>query len=264
MAGSGNTFYVIDNRENLIPNPKQFAAKVCKDSNSGGVDGVLFIEKPKEDKTDFFMRIFNSDGSEAEACGNGYRAVGLYAHKHLNFPRFISVGTLAGPVKIDVASEKAIKVNMIDPTDYRAKVEIKLQKRSWAGAFINTGVPHVVIFVENLGQYPVKEEGREIRCHENFKPKGTNVNFVKVEGNNMLSIRTYERGVEGETPACGTGSVAAAVIANLKGKVGAPPIDVLPKSGEKLKVYFEHSGNKIINVQLEGPAVEKSKGELPI
>ena len=260
-AGSGNTFIVIDNRENQITNPNKFAAEECKSSNAGGIDGVLFIEKPKETQTDFFMRIVNSDGSEAEACGNGYRVVGLYAHKHLNFPKFISVGTLAGTVKINVASEEAIKVNMIDPTDYREKIEIKLKTKTFNGAFINTGVPHVVIFVDELNNFPVKELGQEIRDHENFKPKGTNVNFVKVEGNNKLSIRTYERGVEDETPACGTGSVAAAVIANLNGKVKVP-VEVFPKSGEKLKVYFEHCGNNVTNVSLEGPAKEKSQGKV--
>ena len=260
-AGSGNTFIVVDNRENLITNPNQFAAKECKSSNAGGIDGVLFIEKPKETQTDFFMRIVNSDGSEAEACGNGYRVVGLYAHKHLNFPKLISVGTLAGTVRINVASEEAIKVNMIDPTDYREKIEMKLKTKTWNGAFINTGVPHVVIFVDELDPFPVKEMGREIRYHENFKPKGTNVNFVKVEGKNKLSIRTYERGVEDETLACGTGSVAAAVIANLNGKVKVP-VDVFPKSGEKLKVYFERCGNNVTHVSLEGPAKEKSRGKI--
>jgi diaminopimelate epimerase len=223
------------------------------------VDGVLLIEKPKDANTHFFMRIFNSDGSEAEACGNGYRCIGLVAHKELDFPKFMTVGTLAGPVTIDVQSDKAIKVKMVNPVDYREKVEIKLKNRSLNGAFINTGVPHVVIFVEGLDKvdelngFPVEALGRGVRYHEHFKPKGTNVNFVQVTGDKQLSIRTYERGVEGETLACGTGSVAAAIIANLQGKVEAP-VEVAPKSGEKLKIYFERSGKKVTNVFLEGPA----------
>ena len=145
---------------------------------------------------------------------------------------------------------------MIDPTDHRENIKIKLKSETLNGDFINTGVPHVVIFVDELDRYPVKETGREIRYHADFKPKGTNVNFVKVEGNKLL-IRTYERGVEDETPACGTGSVAAAIIANLKHNVKVP-VEVFPKSGEKLKVYFKCNGKKVTNVSLEGPAEEKS------
>ncbi|MBI4395130.1 MAG: diaminopimelate epimerase [Candidatus Omnitrophica bacterium] len=270
MAGSGNRFIVIDNRNRLIEDPKQFAKKECK---SKAVDGVLLVEKPKEKQTDFFMRIVNSDGSEAEACGNGYRCVGLYAHDHLQFPKFMRAGTLGGPIEISVNSPRAIKVKMVNPTDYRERIEITpsplpLPLRGGEGkgegvAFINTGVPHVVIFADGLDKIAVVELGRTIRYDKSFQPQGTNVNFVEVTGNNSLSVRTYERGVEDETLACGTGSVAAAIIANLKGFVEAP-VEVLPKSGEKLKIYFNRSGNDITQVYLEGPAEEKSKGVLAV
>lgn len=265
MAGSGNTFIVIDNRANLIKDPKEVAAKICKLHESGRADGVLFIEKPKEEGTSFFMRIFNADGSEADACGNGYRCVGLYASKHLNIPnpKFIRVGTLGGPIEINAASPQAIKVKMIDPTDYQKRIEIKMGQESLSASFINTGVPHAVIFTERLDKVPVMELGRAIRYHERFAPRGANVNFVEVTGINTLAIRTYERGVEAETFACGTGSVAAAIIGNLDGKVEAP-VEVLPKSGEKLKVYFKRSGNEVTDVYLEGPAEENSKGHFPI
>ncbi|MBI1977895.1 MAG: diaminopimelate epimerase [Candidatus Omnitrophica bacterium] len=263
MAGSGNTFIVVDNRKNLIKNPNQFAANVCKSPESGGADGVLLIEKSKEKETDFFMRIVNADGSEAEACGNGYRCVGLYAAKHLKIsnPRFIRVGTLGGTVEINAASSKAIKVKMIDPFDYRAEMKIPLKDRTLTASFLNTGVPHTVIFVGDLKNVPVDEWGRLIRYHELFVPKGTNVNFVEITGKNSLSIRTYERGVEGETLACGTGSVAAAIAAHLNGRVNTP-VEVLPKSGEHLKVYFDRSGSEITNVYLEGPAEFVFEGRL--
>ncbi len=262
MAGSGNTFIVVDNRENLIRDLNQFAAKVCKHP---GADGVLFIENPKEKQTDFFMRIVNADGSEADACGNGYRCVGLYASKHLNIsdPKFILVGTKGGPIEINAASPEAIKVKMIDPKDYPVQVEINVESKSLQGTRINTGVPHTVIFTDDLKNIAVNELGRSIRNHEMFAPKGTNVNFVQITGKNTLSIRTYERGVEAETLACGTGSVAAAIIANLDGKVETL-VEVLPKSGEKLKVSFHRSGNKVTNVYLEGPAKFIVKGNLPI
>ena len=214
MEGSGNSFIVVDNRERQIKNLKEFAAK---ESKSQSVDGVLSIEKPEQKGTDFFMRIVNSDGSEAEACGNGYRVVGLYASKYLNIPnpKFIRVGTSEGPVIIDAASPQAIKVKMLNPTDYQKRIEIKMGQKSLPASFINTGVPHTVIFADDVKNIAVDTLGRTIRYHKMFKPKGTNVNFVEVTGKNSLAIRTYERGVEAETLACGTGSVAAAIIANL-------------------------------------------------
>ena len=252
MSASGNNFIVIDNHENIVQRPKDFAAKVCK---SNAVDGVLFIENPKQSSEEFYMRIINADGSEAEACGNGYRCVGLYAKEHLNIqnPNFIRVGTLGGPVEIAVNSPEAIKVKMIEPTDYRNNIDINLEPISLKGGFINTGVPHVVIFQESLGQIPVVEWGRKIRNYKEFQPNGANVNFVEVTGNSSLSIRTYERGVENETGACGTGAVASAIIASLNGHV-KPPVAVTPTSGESLKVYFKQSNNWIKDVYLEGPA----------
>ncbi len=264
MAGSGNNFIVIDNRENVIKDQdqSQFAAKQCKDY---GVDGVLFIEKPKDKQTDFFMGIVNADGSEAEACGNGYRCVGLYAAEHLNIsnPEFISVGTLGGPVEIDAAKPQAIKVKMINPVDYKAKIKIPLKDQTLTASFVNTGVPHTVIFTEDLKNVSVHDLGKAIRNHSLFSPKGTNVNFVQKTGKSSLSIRTYERGVEAETLACGTGSVAAAIVANLSDMVDIP-VEILPKSGEKLKVDFLRSGKEITNVSLEGPAKFISKGHLSI
>lgn len=263
MAGSGNTFIVADNRKNLIKNPSQFATKACQSPEFGGADGVLLIEKPRATETDFFMRIVNADGSEAEACGNGYRCVGLYAAKHLEVsnPKLIRVGTLGGTVEINAVSPKAIKVKMVNPFDYRAEIKIPLKDQTWTASFLNTGVPHAVIFTNDLKNVPVNELGRAIRRHEWFAPKGTNVNFVEITGKNALSIRTYERGVEAETLACGTGSVAAAITAHLAGRVNAP-VEVLPKSGEHLKVYFDRSGSEMTNVYLEGPAEFILEGRL--
>ena len=261
MVASGNDFVIVDNRDDIVKNPKAFAAEICKPHVGIGADGVLFIEKSNE--ADFFMRIINADGSEAEACGNGYRCIGLYANKHLNIPnpKFVRVGTAGGPIEINVESPQAIKVKMIEPTEYRERVDIKLASTSLQGAFINTGVPHVVIFAENLDQISVIELGREIRHHKMFAPRGTNVNFVQITGKNSLSIRTYERGVEGETLACGTGTAAAAIVASFMGRLKVPVVAV-PKSGEPLKVYFEQNGNRVKNVFLEGPAKFVYEGRL--
>ena len=280
MVASGNDFIVIDNREKLIKNPKRFAAKVCPQHVGVGADGVLLIEPSR--KADFFMRIINADGSEAEACGNGYRCVGLYAHQLLGFSRSMKVETLAGTIAIEVGKER-IRARMANPSEYQEKISLSFpQKREsmdprlkHAGmtkeiegvlhvAFINTGVPHVVFFVEDLeglGQVGVKELGSAIRYHEMFRPRGTNVNFVEVTGKDLLSIRTYERGVEDETLACGTGTVASAVVASLTGKVETP-VHVKTQSGETLIVGFERKGNQVRNVFLEGSAKFVFEGRL--
>ena len=263
MVASGNDFIVIDNRKHAIKNPKRFAAEVCPQHVGISADGVLLIEPSK--KADFFMRIINADGSEAEACGNGYRCIGLYAHELLGFPKSMRVETLAGEIKIDV-NTKTVKAKLADPSEYREKVEISdiggsNTKQPLGASFINTGVPHVVIFSEGLDQIPVVELGRAIRYHKLFQPRGTNVNFAEITGRNSLAIRTYERGVEDETLACGTGTVATAIVANLSGRVEAP-VQVKTKSGETLNVYFERSGNRVKNVFLEGTAQFVFEGQI--
>ncbi|OGW86939.1 MAG: diaminopimelate epimerase [Omnitrophica bacterium RIFCSPHIGHO2_02_FULL_46_11] len=263
MVASGNDFVVIDNRKGVVANAKQLAVKICQPHFGVGADGVLFIEPSRT--SDFFLRIVNSDGSEAEACGNGYRCVGLYAHQLLGFSKSMRAETLAGEIGIEV-NGSTIKAKMANPSDYRETVEIKDLKngsKSLRASFINTGVPHVVIFAEGLDKMPVVELGRVIRYHKAFQPKGTNVNFVEVTGKNELSIRTYERGVEDETLACGTGTVASAVVSNLTDRVGIP-VSVKTKSGETLKVYFDRVKNETRNVFLEGKAEFVFEGSLSI
>lgn len=259
MEASGNDFLVIDNRKGIIKDPNRFAAEVCRPHVGVGADGVLLIESSR--KADFFMRIVNSDGSEAEACGNGYRCVGLYAKELLGFPDTMCIDTLAGLIEVHV-NAKTVKAKMADPKDYRERVKIDLLGgRILTGAFIDTGVPHVVVFTEGLNQIPVTELGCAIRYHKTFKPRGTNVNFVEVTGVDSLKIRTYERGVEEETLACGTGTVASALAAYLAGRVKAP-VRVKTKSGEVLTVYFDGSGKNIRNVFLEGSARFVFEGRL--
>ena len=265
MVASGNDFIVIDNRKGAISDPKAFAREFCPAHTGIGADGLLLVEPSK--KADFFMRIVNADGSEAEACGNGYRIMGLYAQKVLGLGKSIEIETLAGAIKIHVNSA-SIKVKMTDPSDYRKDITIRdLQVKTSRGgqdlhaAYINTGVPHVVIFTEGLETIPVAELGRAIRRHKMFQPKGANVNFAEVTGKNELTLRTYERGVEAETLACGTGTVASAVVGHLTDRISAP-VHVKTKSGETLKVYLERSGLKVRNVFLEGGAKFVYEGRL--
>ncbi len=248
MVASGNDFIVLDNRKGIIRDPKRFASKVCPWHTGVGADGVLLIESSK--KADFFLRIVNSDGSEAEACGNGYRCVGLFAHQVLGSPKKITFETLSGLIQVEVGRGIA-KVLMAEPKDYEPNFTIDLGERTLKMDFLNTGVPHAIIFSEGLDKLPVVDLGRTIRHHKHFQPKGTNVNFIEMNGAENLRIRTFERGVEDETLACGTGSVAAALCAALKGFVKSP-VRVTPKSGEALTVYFDIISKKPTHVYLEG------------
>lgn len=259
MVASGNDFILVDNTKNAIQDAKSFAKAVCPFHTSVGADGVLLLEPSR--KADYFLRVINSDGSEAEACGNGYRLAGLFANQILKSPKKVMFETLAGDIRVEVNGSTA-KVLMAQPKDFKRDVHLDVGGRQVHCAFINTGVPHVVIFTEGLEEAPVVDLGRAIRYHDHFKPAGTNVNFVSVASDNKLIIRTYERGVEEETLACGTGSVAAAVVATLTDRVSSP-VSVETKGGI-LHVYFDRNGERVSNVYLEGDAKFVYEGKLLI
>lgn len=257
LVASGNDFVVIDNRKKVISEPVAFTREVCRPHTGVGADGVLLIEPSK--KADFKMRILNADGSEAEACGNGFRCAALLAHEKLGFPKKQRFESLAGIIDADVrrAPTGRVRVRLMDPEDYSGQDKIQVTRVGARRAvplhyhFIRVGVPHVVIFVEGLSRIPVLEIGREVRYHPRFKPAGANVNFVEITGPQSLSVRTYERGVEQNTLACGTGSTASAIVSALTNQT-KPPVRVSTEGGEVLLVDFAVEGGKIQNVYLEG------------
>jgi diaminopimelate epimerase len=186
------------------------------------------------------MRIINSDGSEAEMCGNGIRCFALYAYINGICGKNAAVETLAGIKNTSVLDKKngLVNVDMGMPSDIKV-IELKLEGRKFTVYFLNTGVPHAVIFSNNP---QVKVDGRKIRYHKTFKPAGTNVNFAGVTGRNSINVRTYERGVEDETDACGTGSTAAAYIAN-KFKNVKFPVSVKTLGGDMLRIDINKEGH---------------------
>ncbi|HNX91271.1 MAG TPA: diaminopimelate epimerase [Candidatus Omnitrophota bacterium] len=252
-VGSGNDFIILDNKNGALDrkklNYKKIAMDLCRQHLAIGADGILVLEKSK--KADFRMRIINPDGSEVTMCGNGARCSALYASKK-GWGNKLSFETGAGVISAEVKGD-SVKLKMSDPKDIKLGLDLCVGDERLEAHFINTGVPHVVCFVKKLEGYPVKETGCTIRYHELFSPKGTNANFVGGVADKNIAVRTYERGVEDETLACGTGSVASAVIAGLLNKVKSP-VTVLTKSGEKVKVYFKISGEKVTEVYLEGKA----------
>ena len=262
MAGAGNDFIVITPPKGI--SLKRLAIQVCDRSNGIGADGLLILDKSK--KADYRMRIINPDGSEAEMCGNGARCMAAYIVKNVKpKKKTFSMDTPAGIILGEAKGEEAV-VRLSDPFDYKPEINVKINKRNLRLSSINTGVPHAIIYVNDLNNIDVAKIGELIRYHNHFKPKGTNVNFVELIGKNYVECRTYERGVEDETKACGTGSVAAGIVTyflenpNVKTKKGAK-VRVKTKSGEKLHIQFDCNNGIISNVWLRGSAKFIAKGE---
>jgi len=248
LEASGNNFVVLDHRKHKIASPKRFTKVVCDASSGIGADGVLLVERSR--KADIKMRIINADGSEAEMCGNGARCIGRYADQVLKMPSRFKMETLAGIIGVKIG--KDIRVTLSDPKDFREPIKLNVNGKAYAVYFINTGVPHAVVFVRNLDQFPVSEVGHKLRSHRKFAPQGTNVNFVQVESSKSIRVRTYERGV-GETQACGTGVTASAITSVLSGRSKAP-VRIKTWGGHRLVVDFEQTAQGIRNVTLEGAA----------
>jgi diaminopimelate epimerase len=251
MNGAGNDFVLIDNRAGEVDLNRNQIAHLCDRHRGIGADGVLLLEKPSN-RADFRMRYFNADGGEADMCGNGARCFARFANKIAGAAGKISFETPAGVISADVIGD-LVTLQMTGPTDLRLNVLLRVANEDKTIHFINTGVPHVVIPVLQVGEVDVRREGAAIRRHEMFSPKGANVNFIERRGANKIAVRTYERGVEDETLACGTGVVASAVIFAATEDTNGP-IGVLVRGGSELQVGFEKAGTKFTNVTLTGPA----------
>lgn len=260
MSGSGNDFIVIDNREPKFDEAdlNQLIVGACRRKMSAGADGLILVEDAPG--VDFKWRYYNSDGSRAEMCGNGARCVSRFAYLEGIAGKTLAFETDAGIISGAVNGPK-VKIKMTDPTNLGEEASLELTGTRLAYRSIDTGVPHAVIVVEDLEGVDVVGIGRAVRNHPAFAPNGTNVNFIRMENDGTLGIRTYERGVEDETLACGTGNVAAALISSLRH--GLPsPVKLLTHSGEYLSIYFEKAGDTFSEVYLEGDARVIYKGEL--
>jgi diaminopimelate epimerase len=260
MSGSGNDFILIDNRDEKVREDAMtpLVKGICRRRESVGADGLIFVTR--SERYDFAWRFFNADGGEVEMCGNGGRCVARFAHLTGIAASKMTFGTLAGPVSAEVKG-RIVKVLMPNPQDHRMDIDLKLKPFWDTVDFINTGVPHVVVQTEKLPEFPVFEDGREIRYHPLFSPEGTNANFIQVLGSDRIDIRTYERGVEDETLACGTGAIASALVASARGMVKSP-VKVQTRGGETLTIYFEKAAGHYKDVWLEGNTSIVYKGEL--
>lgn len=251
MSGNGNDFIVMDNFDGKIKLSAKQIEAICTPKFSLGADGLILLEKAKTG-FDFYMKFYNNDGLEAEMCGNGGRCIAKFAYISGRAKEKMLFLAKDGAHEAEIKKNGDVKLKMIDPFDYKKDVKIRLGGSEYKGSFINTGVPHFVIEVKNLPAARVKYIGKEIRFHTRFAPKGTNVNFIEKTGTDIFDIRTYERGVEDETFACGTGATAAGITLYLSGKA-ASPVSFNTKGG-LLKIYFKEENKIITDVHLEGNA----------
>ena len=262
MSGTGNDFVLIDHRKPRIA-PEvmaEFARLVCRRRFSVGADGLIFIEE--SDKADFRWRFYNGDGSEAEMCGNGARCAARFAYMHGIAPARMRFETVAGIIEAKV-SDVNVSLLMTEPRDVRLNREIELDDgRVLTVHSVDTGVPHAVVFVDEYDQVNICADGGKIRFHSEFMPAGTNVNFVRVREDGSLKVRTYERGVENETLACGTGATAAALTAAWL-DMASSPVDIVTSGGDRLTIAFElQDGPAATSVYLKGAANVIYSGEL--
>lgn len=251
--GTGNDFVMIDNRSLFFPKEDvALIERLCDRRFGIGADGLILLENDND--TDFRMVYYNSDGNESSMCGNGGRCLVAFA-KQLNVienaTTFIATDGLHHAT---VAPDGLVSLQMIDVNELKITPEY---------SFLNTGSPHHVQIVENLKNYNVKENGAAIRYSDLYGKAGSNINFVSQINEDTFAVRTYERGVEDETLACGTGVTAVAIAMNATGVTSSNAIH-LNVEGGKLEVSFDQKGSQYTNVFLKGPAKFVFKGQIDI
>jgi diaminopimelate epimerase len=271
MTGTGNDFILIDNRTRVVDSEHcaDFIRSICRHKVSAGADGVIFIENDSE--VDFRWHLYNSDGSEPEMCGNGARCAARFAFLTgiVDSPK-MAFSTKAGIIKAELWDTK-VKVQMPVPRDFKQDITIEAGGQSFNLDFINSGVPHAVCFMKDekgLEKIDIQRFGRALRNHPYFQPEGTNVDFVWIQNDHRIRVRTYERGVEGETLACGTGCMASALLAAVRNRMPSP-IEAQVRSGELLAIYYQSLPDPTLSpnvpfkeVFLEGEALVSYEADL--
>lgn len=253
MNGAGNDFVLLDNRTRGIRLAPQQIVALCDRHRGVGADGVILLIPCSSGKADWAWEFYNSDGSTGEMCGNGARCFARYVQRLIGSNRpDLTFETEAGVIRARFLGDR-VTVNLTTPKDLRLDQQVPLSTGPTTVHSLNTGVPHAVLFVPDADQAMVQQLGPEIRRHPLFGPRGTNVNFVQVLGPNSIRVRTFERGVEGETLACGTGVTASALISS-RVHGFTSPVKVRVQGGDDLEVSFKAAGETFTDVHLTGPA----------
>jgi diaminopimelate epimerase len=262
MSGAGNDFLLIDNRgqkSDLLPAQ---IVRLCDRHRGVGADGVIILVPSTSGKADWAWKFYNSDGSTGEMCGNGARCFARFVQKLTGSTRGFTFETEAGIISASFQGDR-VTVSLTTPKELKLDQKVPLRTGAETIHSLNTGVPHAVLFVPDADQAMVAERGSEIRRHAYFAPKGTNVNFVQVLGKDHIRVRTFERGVEGETLACGTGVTASALISSRIHHFGSP-VKVQVQGGDELAVSFTSNNGSFSDVRLMGPAEFVFEGNMNI
>lgn len=262
MNGAGNDFILIDNRAGQIALTPGQVVRLCHRQRGVGADGLFLLVPNTSGKADWSWAFYNSDGSTADMCGNGARCFARFVQSVTGAKDQTSFETGAGVISATFQGAR-VTVNLTPPRDLRLEELVPVAGAKLMVHSLNTGVPHAVLFVPDADQAMVQQLGAEIRRHDHFKPRGTNVNFVQVLGPNRIRVRTYERGVEGETLACGTGVTASALVsARVQGFTS--PVKVQVQGGDILEVSWSEAGGGFSDVKLNGPAEFAFKGTIEV
>lgn len=262
MDGAGNDFVLIDNRSGKIKLSREQVAHICHRQRGVGADGLMLLIPCASGKADWAWDFYNSDGSYAEMCGNGSRCFARFVQKVTGIKNPFTFETGAGVITAECHKD-VVTVSLTHPKDMRLDQKVSLAGGTQSVHSVNTGVPHAVVFVPDADQAMVQQLGREIRQHPHFAPRGTNVNFVQRLGEGSIRVRTYERGVEGETLACGTGVSAAALISARLHNFTSP-VRVQVQGGDRLEVSFKQNKGEFADVRLTGPANFIFEGKMNI
>ena len=261
MSGHGNDFIVLNGGAALNGiDWRECATRWCSRRTSVGADGLLVIE-PSE-MADFKLRIFNADGSEAEMCGNGARCAARFAELQGIAGSSMTFETTAGMIGA-TTEQDTVSIRLTEPKAVDSDILLNINGTELHVCVVDPGVPHSIVFRDHVMEMPADEViamGRAIRNHPTFDPGGTNVDFVEVMGPSLIRVRTYERGVEAETMACGTGAVASAIVSHLYRGAGDSPIAVQMPGGV-LTVEFQQEGEAFTDVWLKGEVHCIYKGE---
>jgi diaminopimelate epimerase len=250
--GAGNDFIFVDNRAGDVRLSPAQVTRLCHRQRGIGADGLMLLVPGRAGRAPWAWDFFNSDGSTADMCGNGARCFARYVSQVTGGGSAISFETGAGVIAARIDGAR-VTVNLTPPHGLRLNESVPLAAGPLTVHSLNTGVPHAVVFVPDADQAMVQQLGHTIRFHPHFAPKGTNVNFVQVLAPGRIRVRTYERGVEGETLACGTGVSASAMVAS-RVHGFAPPVQVQVQGGDQLDVDFKRDGDNFTDVRLTGPA----------
>jgi len=262
MNGAGNDFVLIDNRQRSLNLSPAQIVRICDRHRGVGADGVIILIPCASGKADWAWNFYNSDGSTGEMCGNGARCFARFVQKRTGADGNFTFETEAGIIAASFQGER-VTVSLTRPKDLKLDQKVQLHAGMETIHSLNTGVPHAVLFVPSADKAMVQELGPEIRRHQHFAPRGTNVNFVQVLGNDHIRVRTFERGVEGETLACGTGVTASALIASKVHHFNSP-VRVQVQGGDELAVSFKASNGDFSEVRLTGPADFVFEGKIKI